>query len=229
MTSNINRLLRVSLFPMIFLLHCFPAYGQTPKFKEKQPTVPLDQVIKATEMALNDYQTDAQSSEGTKDAIPPLASADFDFKAVVDTKGGPSINLWIITLGATWEKQATNEIDFQYLPHVVKKEEVFALDGHTVPVSLYKAIVDTLKESAKEITKVSAEPATPGTPQLDLCQLTLSLSFGATTDVQGGLKVPFELITVSATLDRSKNNVQQVKLVFKVKDPNNKTCSQAKP
>jgi hypothetical protein len=43
------------------------------------------------------------------------------------------------------------------------------------------------------------------------------------------LKVPFELITVSATLDRSKNNVQQVKLVFKVKDPNNKTCSQAKP
>ncbi len=32
------------------------------------------------------------------------------------------------------------------------------------------------------------------------------------------------MVTISASLDHSKNNVQQVKLAFKVKDPANTTC-----
>jgi hypothetical protein len=40
------------------------------------------------------------------------------------------------------------------------------------------------------------------------------------------VKCPFQLITISATLDRSKNNVQQVKLVFKVKDLKATACKQ---
>jgi hypothetical protein len=38
------------------------------------------------------------------------------------------------------------------------------------------------------------------------------------------VKVPFQLITISAVLYRSKNTVQQVKLVFKVKDPKATAC-----
>jgi|ERR1700728_955357 len=196
------------------------------KFKEKSPTWPLSQAISATESALNDYQTYALSPDGIKESIPPLATADFDFKTVVDTKGGPTINLLIFTLGATREKQQTNELDFQYSPHVQPKGEFFSFDGGNAPTTLYQYLLDTLKESAKEIKNASDQP--PGATKLDLCQLTLSVSFGVTTDIQGGLKLPFQLITISATLDHSKNNVQQVKLAFKVKDPNNKTCVQAK-
>jgi len=203
-----------------------PAQSTPKKFKEKSPTWPLSQAISATESALNDYQTYALSPEGIKDGIPPLATADFDFKTVVDTKGGPTINLLIFTLGATREKQQTNELDFQYLPHVQPRVDFFAFDGGKAPTTLYQYLVDTLKESAIEIKKASEQPA--GATNLDLCQLTLSVSFGVTTDIQGGVKVPFQLITISATLDHSKNNVQQVKLAFKVKDPNNKTCAQAK-
>jgi hypothetical protein len=217
-----------SLFLLSLVLLAVPARAAR-KFKEKTPTVPLTQVIAATESALNDYQTYAHSPEGIKDGIPPLATADFDFKTVVDNKGGFSINLFIITLGASYDKQQTNDLDFQYMPHVQPKleERLFSFDGGTAPKTLYQEIVDTLKESAKEIRNANDQP--PGPTQLDLCQLTLALSFGVTTDVQGGIKAPIQIVTISATLDHSKNNVQQVKLTFKVKDPKNLSCVAAKP
>jgi hypothetical protein len=35
-----------------------------------------------------------------------------------------------------------------------------------------------------------------------------------TWDVNGGINVPISLVTLGPSLDHSKNNVQQVKLVF---------------
>jgi hypothetical protein len=169
-------------------------------------------VIAVTELALNEYQAQAEASKG---ALPPLATADFDFKTVVDTKGGPAINLWIFTLGATKEKQTTTDLDFQYVPHPPEKIEIQGFGEK--PKTLYQAIIDTLTESSKAIATASHTAGTSNTPFFDLYQLSITLSFGATTDIQGGVKAPFQLITVSATLDRSKNNVQQVKLVFKIK------------
>jgi hypothetical protein len=227
MKDAMNGIRATSLALVVLLLGCHSALAQKTKFKEKDKTVPLSEVIVATESALNDYQTYAESPEGIKDGIPPLATADFDFKTVVDLKGGPSINLFIFTLGATWDKQTTNDLDFQYAPHVEPKTEFFDLDGGKAPKTLYQSIIDTLTASAKEIKKAQDVQASEP-KKLDLCQLTLALSFGVTTDVQGGVKIPFQIITISATLDRSKNNVQQVKLAFKVKDPKNPSCVQPK-
>ncbi|MGB8536242.1 MAG: hypothetical protein WCD57_07505 [Acidobacteriaceae bacterium] len=188
---------------LFFLLLGSYARGQKIKFKEKDQTVPLSAVVAATESTLNDYQTYAESPEGIKDGIPPLATADFDFKTVVDVKGGPSINLFIFTLGATWDKQTTNDLDFQYFPHVEPRSETFAFNGTEAPKTLHKAIIDTLTASATEIKKAQDTQDTEPN-KLDLCQLTLALSFGVTTDIQGGVKIPFQIITVSALLDRSK-------------------------
>lgn len=199
-------------------------FGQERKFNEKTETVPLDQVIAVTEMALNDYQAQAEASKGKPGELPPLQSADFDFKTVVDTKGTAGVNLYVFTLGATKEKQATTDLDFQYAPHPAEKIEIQGFGKETK--TLYQAIIDTLTESSKAIAKAGETTAAPGQPSLDFCQLSITLSFGVTTDVQGGVKVPFQLITISATLDRSKNNVQQVKLVFKVKDPKATACKQ---
>jgi hypothetical protein len=217
----------VSSAVFVLLLEFSAALGQETKFKEKSPTYELAPVIVATEAALNDYQTQAMSAEGEKSGIPPLATADFDFKTVVDIKGGLSINLLIFTIGATRAKQTTNDLDFQYAPHIAPKAETFALDGSTAPKTLYQSIIDTLTASAKEIKKAQ-DGQTTELNKLDLCQLSLTLAFGVTTDVHG-LRAPFQLVTVSASLDRSKNNVQQVKLTFKVKDPKNLSCVAPKP
>jgi hypothetical protein len=226
--KDTRRYIRGASIALVVLLFSSQfALAQDTQFNEKDQTVALSDVIVATESALNDYQTYAESPAGIKDGIPPLATADFDFKTVVDVKGGPAINLFIFTLGAKWEKQTTNDLDFQYAPHVTPKANFLALGGGKAPKTLYQSIIDTLTASAKEIKKAQDAQATAPN-KLDLCQLSLALAFGITTDVQGGVSVPFQIITLSATLDRSKNNVQQVKLAFKVKDPKNSSCVQPK-
>jgi hypothetical protein len=108
--------------------------------------------------------------------------------------------------------------------HTQPQAEFMALDDGQLPTSLYKQLFDTLQESAREIKKASEQPPLPGKTQLDFYHQSLSVAFGVTTDVQGGTKAPIQLITLSASLDRSRNNIRQVKLVFKVKDPTGKTC-----
>jgi hypothetical protein len=221
-------LTKASVFILALLFGCSNciSLAQVLKYKEKQSLVSLPAAIAATEAALTDSQAYAESPDGIKDGIPPLATADFDFKTVVDLKGGPSVNLFIFTLGATWDKQSTNDLAFQYAPHIAPESETFTFGSGPAPKSLYQSIVETLKASAKEIKKAQdTDPATPN--KLDLCSLSLALSFGFTTDVQGGIKAPFQIVTVSASLDRSSQNVQQVKLTFKVKDPKNKYCGKA--
>jgi hypothetical protein len=189
---------------------------------DKSDTVPLDQVISVTRAALDDYQAQAEKSAGTKDAVPPLASADFDFKTVTDTKGGPGISLFLFTLGATKEKQVTNDLDFLYIPEANKRLASHAL----VPKTLYESLLETLTAAARAVTQASGASAGDADRRpLDFCQLTLTIAFGVTTDVKGGITAPFQLVTVSGSLERSKNNVQQVKLTFKVKDENVKACA----
>ena len=211
---------------LVALAAVVPVLGQERIAGAKQETVPLDSVIAVTEMALNDYQSLAKESKGTPGELPELATADFDFKTVVDTKLGGGVNLFVFTLGATREKQATTDLDFQYAPHPAEKIDIqgFGKDTKT----LYQSIIDTLTEASKAVAKAAEANPTSDTPRFDFRQLTLSLSFGVTTDIQGGAKVPFQLITVSGTLDRNKNNVQQVKLAFKQKDPKMKACVPAK-
>ena len=45
-------------------------------------------------------------------------------------------------------------------------------------------------------------------------QLSVTISYGVTWDVNGGINAPIQFVTLGATLDHSKNNVQQVKLMF---------------
>ncbi len=72
--------LRAPAFAVILLAlasHSLHAQGSSRAFNEKAPTVPLSDVIAATESALDDYQTYAKSPASIKDGLPPLATADF--------------------------------------------------------------------------------------------------------------------------------------------------------
>jgi hypothetical protein len=66
-----------------------------------------------------------RSLGGDKPTLPKLGTAEFHCKTIVDTKGGPSINLWIFKAGYTHEEQVTNDLAFVYIP---KKE--FKPSGH---------------------------------------------------------------------------------------------------
>lgn len=166
----------------------------------------LSRVVCEVEQALDAYQ---QSNDVDKGVLPKLATADFDFKTVVDTKGGLTINLFIFKFGTTVEKQDTNEVDFQYVPKSLLKT---AFEGGRTK-SLQQELIDTIRSAAEAIVEQTKDP-TPAKDPLVFKQLSVTISYGVTWDINGGINAPISLVTLGASIDHSKNNVQQVKVVF---------------
>jgi hypothetical protein len=190
-----------------------PTPAPTKKSKDKKGKVNedfkmfLSRAVCEVEKALDAYQQGEDVDE--KKLLPKLASADFDFKTVVDTKGGFSINFLIFKFGSTYEKQDTNDVDFQYVPKSLLRT---GLEGGRTK-SLQQELIDTIKSAAAAIVAQS-KMTKPGEDPLVFKQLSVTISYGVTWDVNGGINAPISLVTLGGTLDHSKNNVQQVKLVF---------------
>src|ERR1700683_3270827 len=73
---------------------------------------PLDLVIPRVKAALEQYQKSLGSGP---DALPPLSSAEFDFKTSTATTVGGSINFFIFKIGGSHEKTGCNDFTFQSL------------------------------------------------------------------------------------------------------------------
>jgi hypothetical protein len=187
------------------------------KPKKSDPNLaPLPLVICEVENALNAYNSREDVDSETRKALPGLASADFDFKAVSDTKISGGIGLFIIKLvGGSYDKQKTNEVVFTYTPK--SRAQVRALDGG-YPKSFQKELIDLIVATAKMARKEQLEqekyPPAPGTDPFVLKQTTITVSFGINKGFTLGVSIPVNIVTLGAQLDKTKNNVQSVKLTF---------------
>ncbi len=115
----------------------------------------LSRVVCEVEQALDAYQQSADVED--KKALPKIATADFDFKTIVDTKGGFTISFLIFKFGTTVDKQDTNDVDFQYVPKSLLKT---AFEGARTK-SLQQELIDTIGSAAKAIVDQGKMPA-PG-------------------------------------------------------------------
>jgi hypothetical protein len=144
---------------------------------------------------------------------PAILSADFDFKTVVDTKGTAGIGFYIFKIGGSYDKQTTNDVDFQYVPKSLLKGPGYAVEKATV--SLQEELLKTIKDAAKAIKDEQAKPVPISEKDpLVFKQLSVTVSYGVTWTGTIGVSVPINIVTLTAELDRSKNAVQSVKLVF---------------
>lgn len=170
--------------------------------------VPLSLVICEVQHALDAYQDDKEVQKG---ALPELLTADFDFKTVLDTKGSFGISILIFKFGVSYDKQTTNDVDFQYEP---KSRQAITVETLAPPPKNFQQqLINTIKAAAKakvEQEKVQSLSQDP----LVFKQLGITLSYGVTKDVNAGAAIPIHLVTLSPGIDRSKNSVQSVKLVF---------------
>lgn len=179
----------------------------------------LGPVVCEVEKAVDAYQQSEDVAD--KGVLPKLATAAFDFKTVVDTKGGFTVSFLIFKFGSTVDKQNTNEVDFQYVPKSLLKTGFEA----TRTKSLQQELIHTIKSAARAVVEQSNKPA-PGTDPLVFKQLSVTISYGVTWDVDAGLNAPISFVTLGPSIDHSKNNVQQVKLVFAPPKSNNGTTSE---
>jgi len=93
------------------------------KASDGQPhnTADLPTVVATVEQALKCYQQTAKNPDPSQPkGLPKLTSATMDFKTTTSTSGGFSISFFIFKIGASSEKDVTDDLSFTYsVPKVV--------------------------------------------------------------------------------------------------------------
>jgi hypothetical protein len=194
---------------LIFLWLSLAAFGQTPTPAARpvagsdSDLVPLPAVVSQVKDALAEYQ---HNLGGGADALPPLASAEFDFKTTTATTVGGSINLFIFKIGVSHENDAVNDVTYTY--SVPKPATATGLLANKKPPSLKDQLAQTIQSSA------AAVKATGKVGNLPFSKLTVNLQYGVKWDASAGVNAPIQFVTIGLSGDKNKNTVQSVKLVF---------------
>lgn len=195
----------LSLFFLLLSTLCFGQQTplQAPSKDDVEDSLPLAEVVKQVTSAIQEYQSSVGVSE---DTLPPLSSAEFDFKTVTKKSIGGSIQILVFKFGASQENNVTNEVIFTYSPKPVPKGQ--GTKGIHLPPPFKDQLVQTIQSAAMAIK--DAGPVA----DLPLSQLTINLQFGVTRDVGAGGQGIISIVTVGLTGDINKNTIQSVKLIF---------------
>ena len=164
-------------------------------------TFPLQDVIAQVNLALQDYQTEAQQSNNK---LPALKSADFDFKTITGKSAGASISFFIFTIGGLKSNESVNDVVFHY---EVPKPEKFQSHAQKSPVQLREQLTKTIEAAAQSLHDA---PALKG---LAFTRLAVTLSYGVRWSVNGGISFPM-LITSGLNASKDHNAIQTVRLEF---------------
>jgi hypothetical protein len=189
-----------------------PAAAPKPAAKaDKKPPkpsdiVPLSNIVQAVELVVDAYNNRPDVKSGL---LPPLKTADFDFKTVIDVKGGPSVNFWIFKLGYSHEKQSTNDVTFEYIPQPIKPG---GRPGIVATVDLKDELTKAIEGAANQIKGEKENDKSPLT--LKLNQLAITLAFQVSNDYSGGLNIPIHMVTLGGTLEYNRADVQSLKVTF---------------
>ena len=179
----------------------FAAGHETPKVDLSQ-AVTVQSAIEQVKQALSDAQTD-MSREHLKN-FPPLKQVDLALQTVFAEKVGGGFKFWIISIGGSWEKDRSQELDISLVPPNPGNPKKISTNSLTQ--SLVQAIV-----SAAEGVNNAGEGEIP----LNTSSVVVKISFTVKKDVNGGVSTPeLSPITADSTGDLSKTAVQTLTLTF---------------
>lgn len=164
-------------------------------------TADLNTVIHAVQSALDTYQRTSSAN-----SLPPLKSAEFDFKTIVATSVTGKITLFIVTLGGTHEKDLVSDVTFLY---AVPSAKSFAAHGAKKgQVSLQDQLVQTIRSAAEALKNAESFGNLP------LDSLAVTVQYCVKNDVNGGGTVTAPFVTANIGADKNRSTVQSVRLVF---------------
>lgn len=194
-----------SMLIVTFVVTSLVAFGQKPGNVPKD-VVPLDQVIKQVQAALDEYQSNLGQG---KSSLPPLSSAEFDFKTTTGTTVSGGITLLIFKFGVSHENDTVNDVTYTYAPkqpHIGGAE----LQSNEPPPTLKDILAKTVQEAAKTVT---ASTTAAGLP---FNKLVVNLQYGVTWDINASGSPQISFVTVNLGAERKKNTIQSVKLTWQV-------------
>jgi hypothetical protein len=157
--------------------------------------------MKDVQKAVDNYQ---ESLAGGTSALPPLQSAEFDFKVVTDKTLKGSISFFILSFGGSSGKSTVNDVAYTY---EVPKPSAKAMSEE--PPVLTETLARTIEGAARAVK----ESGTLG--DLRFTKLVVEIQFGVKWVVGIGGTGSYQFVTLNLGAEKSKNTVQSVKLTFK--------------
>ncbi len=169
-----------------------------------QQEVQLSQVVDEVKKALKIYQDSVGSGQN---ALPALASAEFDFKTTRSVTENGSINLFIFKIGGSHESDDTSDVTFTY--SVPPPPQGGTLQGSKKPkLQLADELAGTIQNAALEVKNAKQ------LNNLNFTKLAVVIQYGVKWDGSVGANVPIQLVTIGVGGDINKNTVQSVKITF---------------
>lgn len=162
---------------------------------------PLSQVASQVQAALDQYH---RSRGQGKDALPPLASAELNFKVTTVRTVGGSINLYIIKLGASAEDTLVNDVTLTYTaPTAIA----------AAPAAVKPSLTDELVKTIQAAAAAAKRSPAIGAAKFNKC--TITVQYGVKWDGNAGVaNVPIYFVTVGLNGGKNKNSIQSIKLSF---------------
>jgi hypothetical protein len=185
-----------------------PAYQKSNLPKQPDQTADLPSVVQTVEKALECYQALSREKDPLQPkGLPKLASAMLDFKTTTSKTVGFTFSVFVFKIGASGEKDITNDISFTYAPKpkTLPKGEGFVKKG---PAPLYEELVKAVAAAA---SAAQAQSALLGLP---LNKVSVMVSYGIKFDGNVSINVPVQLVTIGGNGDYNKNNTQTITLTF---------------
>ena len=165
----------------------------------------LPDVIQQVTTALHEYQDNRGSGQ---DALPPLTSAQFDFKTTTKTPTGFTINLFIFKFGVSHENDVTNDVSFTYSLPKPKQIEERSTSGSKPPAQLKDLLAQTIQSAALSVQSAGKVAGLP------LSSLKVTLCFAVDWSVSAGGQVTYSIVTAGLNAGKDKNEIQTVTLTF---------------
>ena len=171
-------------------------------------TADLARVVELVDHALKCYQALSKDLDPLQPkGLPKISSATMDFKTTTGKTVGFSLSIFVFKVGASREKDVTDDIAFTYsVPKVVAPGP----KGITkpAPADLFAELV---KEVAAAASAAQAQSTALGMP---LSKVQITVSYGIKFDGNVGVSVPISLVTIGGNGDYNRNNTQTITLTF---------------
>jgi hypothetical protein len=184
---------------MVFFLSPLIASGKDKKdAQNSNETVTIQAVVSQVKEALSNVQTKLTNKQ-----LPPLKSVKLTLQTVATSKAGGKISFWVITIGGSLQKEASQEVVLELVPPKA---------GNPVNISsetFTKALEDSILDAAQGV-----QGADQGSLPLKLENLSVTLGFTVTAEGTAGAKLTLAPVTLDISGQKDKKVVHKLEVAY---------------
>jgi len=181
------------------VLFLSPVVGQDKNSSQNSNnTVTIQAVVAQVKEALSNVQTKLTAKQ-----LPPLKSVKLTLQTVATSKAGGKISFWVITIGGSLQKEASQEVVLELVPPKPGRPVNMSSETFT------NALEDSILEAAQGV-----QGADQGSLPLELQNLTVTLGFTVTAEGAAGAKLTLTPVTLGISGQKDRKVVHRLEVAY---------------